>query len=233
MATGRYSGPTSFGDYPSTYPSTYADNTTMGYKPATSSGIVDAAANKAVNTLWWVKDTVAGTVANVAQPVVSTASQYGGIAFDTVRLYLNQYPLVRAFLYAFALFSAIPVAIFLGFAAITLTTCAVIATVVVGTVEAGVLGFGLLCLSPFLFFSFWGTVFAVGIYYAAFYGLRLTSQGINTAQNVTGLQAGTGVIGSAAGVAKNVAATGANLMQKGETLVVGSEGQPTTLANRA
>ncbi|KAI9184128.1 hypothetical protein H9P43_003181 [Blastocladiella emersonii ATCC 22665] len=104
-----------------------------------------------------------------------------------------------------------------------------IATVGVLVVEGGILGFGMLFLGPILFFSFWGALIAVGLFTAAFYGLRASSITLSTAQSVTG---DSGIVGGSVGLAKNALATTADLMEKAEAVVVGREGLPVPIAGR-
>ncbi|KAL7746916.1 hypothetical protein RI367_007736 [Sorochytrium milnesiophthora] len=144
----------------------------------------------------------------------------------------NQNPILRTFTYTFLVMCGIPLTIFSIFALVTLGIAFTVGAVGVGLVEAGILGFGLLCLSPFLFFSFWGAVLAVGAFAAVLYGLRATSEGISTAQRATGLREGTGIIGSTLGIAKHGAALTADVLEKVESKVVGPEGLPAPLSGR-
>ncbi|KAI9184123.1 hypothetical protein H9P43_003176 [Blastocladiella emersonii ATCC 22665] len=168
-------------------------------------------------------------LASLAAPLTDTAAYWGRLGYDTFRVYWDAYPVLRAFTYAFGALTAIPNLIFLTYAAISFGIVATIATVGVLVVEGGILGFGMLFLGPILFFSFWGALIAVGLFTAAFYGLRASSITLSTAQSVTG---DSGIVGGSVGLAKNALATTADLMEKAEAVVVGREGLPVPIAGR-
>ncbi|KAL7746922.1 hypothetical protein RI367_007742 [Sorochytrium milnesiophthora] len=171
-------------------------------------------------------------ITGLALPVTDTVRSVA----STVRYYTwdfwASYPLLRAFVYSFGLLTSIPVGIFLAFAAVTLSSCLVIAGIAITVIEGGILGFGLLCLSPFLFFSFWGALLGTGAFGLFYYGLRAATMGVSTAQNMTGLRDGTGVIGNTIGMAKNAAAMTADTIERVESKVIGAEGLPAPLTGR-
>ncbi|KAJ3373364.1 hypothetical protein GGF31_000797 [Allomyces arbusculus] len=139
-------------------------------------------------TVWNMVTSVLGTVANtfgwVWHPLRDTVWSTASWTAATVQSTLAQFPMLRAFVYLFGLITAIPLGIFATYAAISLGICLTIAAVGVGIVEGIALGIGLLVLGPILFFSFWGTLLALGLYYASYYALNLASSSIGTAQQM-------------------------------------------------
>ncbi|KAI9183154.1 hypothetical protein H9P43_004071 [Blastocladiella emersonii ATCC 22665] len=184
-----------------------------------------------------IKDSITAPVSRAANtlsaytaPITDTVWSWSSVLLDTARVYWNGYPALRAFTYAFGALTAIPNLIFLTYAAISFGIVATIATVGVLVVEGGILGFGLLFLGPILFLSFWIALGGVALFTALFYGLRATSITLGTTQeSFTG---NTGIIGGGVGLAKNAAATTADLMEKAESFVVGREGLPPLVSGR-
>ncbi|KAI9145568.1 hypothetical protein BKA69DRAFT_1121392 [Paraphysoderma sedebokerense] len=91
---------------------------------------------------------------------------------DTIRLYMREYPLLRAFVYVMSLFSAIPVSIFATYATATFLGSLIVASIGVAVVEGGLLGFGFLVLLPFLGGSLLLTLMTLTGYYATLWTLR-------------------------------------------------------------
>ncbi|KAJ3363066.1 hypothetical protein GGF32_004931 [Allomyces javanicus] len=144
--------------------------------------------NMVTSTLGTLLDTVAWVWRPLRDTVWSTASWTAA----TVQSTLAQFPMLRAFVYP-------------------------IAAVGVGIVEGIALGIGLLVLGPILFFSFWGTLLALGVYYASYYALNLASSSIGTAQ-----QMGLAPTGPITGMVKEMSAETARGLQGTKEMLVGA-----------
>jgi len=127
---------------------------------------------------------------------------------DTARLYMREYPMLKAFVYAFALFSAIPLSVFATYAISTLVGSIIIASIGVGIVEGGLLFMGGLVLLPFLGGSLLLTLITLTGYYGALYSLRVgyyvldTLRGFTTPPSMASmtLDSGKGVAAQAEGL---------------------------------
>jgi hypothetical protein len=172
-------------------------------------------------TVWNIVTSVLGTVADtvgwVWRPLRDTVWSTASWTAATVQSTLAQFPMLRAFVYLFGLITAIPLGIFATYAAISLGICLTIAAVGVGIVEGIALGIGLLVLGPILFFSFWGTLLALGLYYASYYALNLASSSIGTAQ-----QMGIAPTGPVTGMVKEMSAETARGVQGTKEMLVGA-----------
>jgi len=91
---------------------------------------------------------------------------------DMMRYYMREYPLIRAFLYVMAVFSAIPISIFAAYAVTTFIGSVIVATIGVGIVEGGLLTMGGLVLLPFLGGGLLLTLMSVSTYYGILYSIR-------------------------------------------------------------
>ncbi|KAI9164324.1 hypothetical protein H9P43_008153 [Blastocladiella emersonii ATCC 22665] len=140
----------------------------------------------AVSGTWGLAKGAAGTVRDTAgwavQPLADGAAYYAGVAVDTARVYLRAYPMARAFLYVFGLLTAIPTAIFLTYAAITLGICLTVAAAGMLLTEGFLLGASLLLYGPALFFSFLGASLAVLTWYGASTAWSLVTSGVDVVQ---------------------------------------------------
>ncbi|KNE57095.1 hypothetical protein AMAG_02845 [Allomyces macrogynus ATCC 38327] len=169
------------------------------------------------NMLTSVLGTVMDTVGWAWRPLRDTVWSTASWTAATVQSTLAQFPMLRAFVYLFGLITAIPLGIFATYAAISLGICLTIAAVGVGIVEGIALGIGLLVLGPILFFSFWGTLLALGVYYASYYALNLASSSIGTAQ-----QMGIAPTGPITGMVKEMSAETARGLQGTKEMLVGA-----------
>ncbi|KAI9215862.1 hypothetical protein BC828DRAFT_410076 [Blastocladiella britannica] len=167
---------------------------------------------------------------SLVAPLVNMIGGWLGTALDIFSVYWNAYPSLRAFVYVFTALAAIPVSLFLAYATISLAIVGGIALTGLAVVEGSILGFGLLFLTPVLFFSLVGSLLGVGLFTTLLYGLRATSVTLGTAQDVTGLQSG--FVGGTLGITKNTAAMAADMASKAESMVVGRSGVPVPLTGR-
>ncbi|ORZ36240.1 hypothetical protein BCR44DRAFT_1512728 [Catenaria anguillulae PL171] len=221
-----YTGP----DYGKQYPSISSGG--LPTSTSSPSGLMPRATATLTNVVPSAWTTIRNTLSSFTEPVWNSVSSTFLWLWDTASSYWYQYPALRAFSFAFGALTAIPVAIFLGYAAVALSVIGGIALVVGGATALGALGFGMLFLGPVLFFSFWGALIGTGLYTALVYGLRASAVTIATAQNATGMQPGTGIVGSTVGVLKNTVAATADMATKVEGLTVGNEGLPVPISGR-
>ncbi|ORZ38183.1 hypothetical protein BCR44DRAFT_47375 [Catenaria anguillulae PL171] len=114
---------------------------------------VISAAWSVAGSVWAMAKTAASWI---VAPVKNVGWYYLGMAADTLALYWRASPHLRVFVYAFGLITAIPLAIFAGYAAVTLGITLAIASGGTLLASGAALGGGMLVLGPILLFSLIG-----------------------------------------------------------------------------
>ncbi|KAJ3086871.1 hypothetical protein HK102_012310 [Quaeritorhiza haematococci] len=94
-------------------------------------------------------NTVALVQAQVG-PLVSTIKNYAVSSFVATKAILDKYPPIKAFVYTLGAASAVPVACFTGYGAVTLGGCLAVAGTGVTLVQGGIMAFGGFILFWFL-----------------------------------------------------------------------------------
>ncbi|KAJ3200850.1 hypothetical protein HDU67_001763 [Dinochytrium kinnereticum] len=106
-------------------------------------------------------------------PVASAAHGYASTAASFAKAFLDKYPPIKAFVYTLAGTSAVPLAVFLGWAGIVLTICLAIAGTGVAFVQGGFMVFGGFILFWFLAGAFIFTAIATFWFTAAYFAYKV------------------------------------------------------------
>ncbi|KAJ3309018.1 hypothetical protein HDU76_003749 [Blyttiomyces sp. JEL0837] len=106
-------------------------------------------------------------------PIANSAKDLAVAGLVTSKAVLDKYPPIKAFVYTLAATSAIPLAVFAGFAGATLTGALAVAGTGVAVVQGGFLAFGGFILFFFLAGAFIVTSIATFWFTAAYFAFQV------------------------------------------------------------
>ncbi|KAJ1508608.1 hypothetical protein HMI56_007209 [Coelomomyces lativittatus] len=159
------------------------------YPPSASTSLLETVVSAIYNTVSKLASGVLSYVWSFFTPITDRIQYYTSTFYNYFKYLVNEYPIFRGFVYAFSLFSAVPIGLFLTYGAVTLGVCLAVAGFGLLVVEGALLGMGLLVLAPVLFVTFWSSLFCLGAYHTAYFVGSLFSSAVGRVQEVGALPA--------------------------------------------